>query len=55
MPQCMFLLGPKGSGKTTVGKEMAERTNMKLVDFNAFVNDNGLLGQDDEKVTENFI
>jgi len=37
LPQCMCVLGPKCSGKTTVGVAMGKRTNMKLVDFNSFV------------------
>jgi len=38
----MFMLGPKSSGKTSIGCAMAARTNMKLIDFNAFVKMNGL-------------
>jgi shikimate kinase len=38
------LLGQKASGKTTVGLAMAERTNMKLVDFEQFILENGLIG-----------
>jgi shikimate kinase len=38
------LLGQKASGKTTVGLAMAERTNMKLVDFEKFILENGLTG-----------
>ena len=29
LPQCMCLLGPKGSGKTTIGKQMNGRVNIK--------------------------
>lgn len=55
LPQCMFVLGPKASGKSTIGAAMAARTNMKLIDFNGFVAANGLDGQDDESVTSQFI
>ena len=44
LPQCMCLLGPKVSGKSSLGRAMAERTNMKLVDFNDFIRSNGLVG-----------
>jgi broad-specificity NMP kinase len=49
------MLGPKGSGKTTIGTTMSERTNAKLIDFNEFLSSNGLEGQDDELVTTSFI
>jgi adenylate kinase family enzyme len=55
MPQVMFMLGPKASGKTTIANRMAERTNMKVIDFNQFVHSNGLEGQDDETITQLFI
>lgn len=55
LPQVMFILGPKASGKSTIGQTMASRTNMKLIDFNQFVQCNGLDGQDDETVTTHFI
>jgi shikimate kinase len=40
----MFMLGPKASGKSTIGATMADRTNMKLIDFNNFIQFNGLEG-----------
>ena len=55
LPQVMFMLGPKASGKSTIGETMAARTNMKLIDFNQFISFNGLDGQDDETVTTHFI
>jgi len=55
IPQIMCLLGPKASGKSTIGKEMAKRTNMKHIDFNDWVKGHGLAGQDDETITSNFI
>ena len=33
MPQIFFMIGAKGSGKTTLGSTLAERTNMHLMDF----------------------
>jgi hypothetical protein len=44
LPQCMFVLGPKASGKSTIGGAMALRTNMKLIDFNDYLKSNGLIG-----------
>ena len=44
LPQCMFVQGPKASGKTTIGNAMGVRTNMKLIDFNLYLKENGLLG-----------
>ena len=55
LPQCMFLQGPKASGKTTIGTAMGKRTNMKLIDFNQHLKQHGLLGQDDETVTASLI
>lgn len=55
LPQCMSMLGPTISGKSTIGNMIAARTNMKLVDFNLFVKANGLVGQSDEVITQQFI
>lgn len=51
----MYLLGPKGSGKSTVGQTMSSRVNIKLVDFNNFVRMNGLRGKDDDIIVSQFI
>jgi broad-specificity NMP kinase len=51
MPQTMFVIGPKASGKTQVGANIAERTNMNLINFTDFVSTNGLRGKSDEEVT----
>lgn len=48
MPQTVFLLGQKASGKSTVAKSMVERTNMKHLDFTKWVKENGLEDEDDE-------
>lgn len=51
LPEVMFLLGPKASGKTTVGAELAEKTNMSLMKFDDFVKEHSLQTADDETVT----
>ena len=51
LPQVSFLTGPMCSGKTSLGNALCERTNAKLVNFNAFLKDNGLEGAcDDDQV-----
>ena len=51
LPQISCMIGPKASGKTTLGNALCERTNMKLINFNEFVQSNGLTDDDDETVT----
>jgi adenylate kinase family enzyme len=51
LPQISCMIGPKASGKTTLGNALCERTNMKLVNFNTFCTENKLDGEDDETVT----
>lgn len=51
LPQISCIIGPKASGKTTLGNALCERTNMKLVNFNTFCTENKLDGEDDETVT----
>jgi guanylate kinase len=51
LPQISCMIGPKASGKTTLGNALCERTNMKLVNFNEFIEKNGLCDEDDETVT----
>jgi len=55
MPQTMFMVGPKASGKTKVGEKLAERTNMSLINFNEFVLSNNLQNCDDETVVLSLI
>lgn len=55
LPSISFMLGPKASGKSTLGKALANRTNMKFLDFNQFVIDNGLKGKKDDFVTGELI
>ena len=53
LPEVYFLIGPKGSGKTSVAKELAYRTNMEIINFEQFMRDRGLSAEDDgdEEVT----
>jgi len=47
----MFILGPKASGKTIIAESLAERTNMNLINFNEFIESNGLADAEDEVIT----
>jgi len=52
-PQISFILGPKASGKTVLGNDICQRTNMKLINFNDFIKQNGLKRKSEEfKVME---
>ena len=55
LPQISCIIGPKASGKTTLGNALCKRTNMKLVNFNDFCSQNKLDGEDDETVTSALI
>ena len=33
LPQVFYLIGPKCSGKTTLGSHLAHRTNMNMLNF----------------------
>jgi len=55
LPQISCIIGPKASGKTTLGKSLCERTNMKLLNFNDFVSEKNLGDCDDETVTSALI
>ena len=55
LPQISCIIGPKASGKTTLGNALCKRTNMKLVNFNDFCSENKLDGEDDETVTSALI
>jgi len=50
LPQTIFVLGPKGSGKTQISNKLSDRTNMNFINFNEFVQSNGLCEKDDETV-----
>src|SRR5688572_11943869 len=51
LPETFFLIGPKCSGKTTLGKALSERTNMKLLNFSQFLKSSDLKNADDETKT----
>lgn len=55
LPECFCLLGPKASGKTTIGHTMSARVNIKVVDFLYFIRMNGLRGKEDEILVDEFI
>lgn len=44
----MFVLGPIASGKTMIAANLAERTNMNMINFDDFLKENGLEEADDE-------
>jgi shikimate kinase len=48
LPQVSFLIGTIGSGKSTLGHMLSERTNAKQLNFSKFVEANGLTDQDDD-------
>ena len=47
-PQVYFALGPHKSGKSTLAKQLCERTNMSLLDFNKFLSDKSLQSASEE-------
>ena len=51
LPQISCIIGPKASGKTTLGNALCKRTNMKLLNYNEFVVEQGLTDCDDEEKT----
>lgn len=55
MPECLFVIGPKASGKTTVSQHLCNRTCGTHIDFNRFLLDFGLYDKDDELKTQKFI
>lgn len=55
LPQCLCLMGPKASGKTTISHMMSQRVNIKPIDFNQFVKNSGLRGKEDDVLVDNFI
>ena len=53
LPEIFFMIGPKGSGKSTIAKELANRTNMEVLSFDRFLTHAGLNPHDfdDEEAT----
>lgn len=50
LPQVSFLIGPIGSGKSTLGRLLCERTNAKQLNFSKFVAEHGLTESEDDVV-----
>eukprot|EP00826_Nyctotherus_ovalis_P021421 TRINITY_DN1690_c0_g3_i3.p1 TRINITY_DN1690_c0_g3~~TRINITY_DN1690_c0_g3_i3.p1 ORF type:complete len:567 (+),score=173.85 TRINITY_DN1690_c0_g3_i3:534-2234(+) len=57
LPQLFFFIGPRCSGKTTVCKHLAKRTNMHYIDFKALLNKKrfAVIRGDPEAVTKELI
>lgn len=55
LPQVSWIVGPRGSGKSSVGRALSACTNMKLIDFSEFVKSCSLEGKDDETVVSALI
>lgn len=53
LPEVFFMIGPKGSGKTTAAQALAQRTNMQVLNFEHFLADAGFNPKDydDEEAT----
>ena len=51
LPQISCIIGPKASGKTTLGKALCKRTNMKLINYNEFISEKNLGDCDDQTKT----
>ena len=44
LPEVFFMIGPKGSGKSYIATELAARTNMQIINFEAFLQQSGFTG-----------
>jgi len=55
LPQISWIVGPKISGKSSLGSALAERTNAKLLKFCEFRKKHGLENSDDETVVHALI
>lgn len=51
LPQISCIIGPKASGKTTLGTKLCERTNMKMFNFCDFVTAQNMDNCDEETQT----
>ncbi len=51
LPQISCMIGPKASGKTTLGNALCKRTNMKLINYNEFLREQNLNDCDEETQT----
>ena len=55
LPQCMLLVGPKASGKTSVAKLLETKIASKSIDYAKFLVENALTDQLDEDKIGKFI
>lgn len=55
LPQIFSIIGPKCSGKSSLGSSLAERTNMTLLNFSQFVKQHGIKDLDCEDKTQHLI
>ena len=55
LPQVMFMLGPKASGKSRVADDIAQRSNMRHIKFDEYLKTNNLTECDDEAVCMHLI
>lgn len=53
LPEVFFLVGPKGSGKAALARELGARGNMEVLHFERFLKENGYpsFGFDEEEAT----
>ena len=51
LPQISCIIGPKASGKSTMGRALCKRTNMKLINYNDFIKEKNLGDCDDQTKT----
>ena len=49
LPQTMFVLGPKGAGKSTISGNLSDRTNADFLNFHEFKAGNGLADAGEEE------
>ena len=55
LPQIMFMLGPKASGKSRIAQDVAIRSNMRHIKFDEYLKENCLEECDDEAVCMHLI
>ena len=47
----ILMIGLPASGKSKIAEDMAARSNMNHINFNDFIEQNGLKGKDDEAIS----
>ena len=55
LPQIMFMLGPKASGKSRIAQDVASRSNMRHIKFDEYLKEQNLEECDDEAVCMHLI